>query len=72
MPIISTSISIEHAQIDGRRYVTEAHTDHLGVDHRITYLSEVGTDYASVAAARVSQIEIALAEQEINEILSNG
>jgi hypothetical protein len=39
MSIVST---VGHAQIDGRHYVEELHTDHLGVVHRVEYLAAVG------------------------------
>lgn len=65
MPIVSSLIHEDHAQHDRRRSVTEHHTDHLGVLHRVSYLAEVGTDAQAVMAARVSSIENGLAQAEV-------
>jgi len=58
-------------QADGRRYVRETHTDHLGALHLISYLAAVGADYSSIMAARVAQIEAGLADLEYANNLSN-
>ena len=69
MSIISSTFSVGHAQVDGRKYVAEQHTDHLGGVHTAEYLASVGTDYAAVAAARAVQIEAQLAEAEAAALL---
>lgn len=69
MSIVSSTFSIGHAQIDGRKHVTEQHTDHMGGVHTAEYLASVGTDYVAVAAARAPQIEAQLAEAEAAALL---
>ena len=70
MTIVSSTHAVSHAQIDGRRYVSERHTDHTGVVHTAEYLAAVGTDYASVMLARVAGIEQSLAEAEAAALLA--
>lgn len=69
MTITSSTYTVGHAQIDGREYVQEEHTDNMGVVHTAEYLAAVGTDYAAVAAARASQIAQQLAEAEAQALL---
>ena len=69
--IVSSIHTVGHAQVDGRHYVTEAHTDHLGVVHRVEYLAAVGTDYAAVRDARAVQIADRLAEDEAAMLLAD-
>lgn len=67
--IASSAHALGHAQADGRRYVVETHTDHLGVAHRVEYLAAVGTDTAAVMTARATQLEARLAEAEADVLL---
>lgn len=69
MSIVSSTHTVGHAQIDGRRQVIETHVDHLGVAHVASYLASVGTDYAAVMSARATQIEADLAEAEAAALL---
>jgi hypothetical protein len=64
MPIVSSVFAVGSAQADGRAYVTETHTDHLGAVYTTIYLANAGTDYAVVMAARVPVIELGLADAE--------
>ncbi len=65
MPIVSSIYEVGHAQADGRRYVTELHTDSTGAVHRIEYgPMPDGTDYQTIMEARAAQISESLAEQE--------
>ena len=70
MTIISSTFAAGHAQIDGRRYVTNTHTDHLGVQHKREYLASVGADHAVIAAAQGPQVEAELAEAEAAALLA--
>lgn len=72
MSIVTSSHTVGHAQVDGRRYVTEIHTDHIGEAHRIEYLAPVGANYESVMSARAIRIEDELAQAEANALLDNG
>lgn len=66
MPIVSSTVTVEHAQIDGRRWAREVHTDHLGAQHIFDYLSEVGADVNAILAARAADLPAQLAAQEIS------
>lgn len=68
MPIASSELTTEGVQADGRRWVEEIHTDHLGLRHVYRWLAAVGVDAAAVMASRVASI---LAGLEVNEIESN-
>ncbi len=70
MSIVSSTYVEDHAQADGRHYVTETHTDHLGNKYVVEYLAAVGTNYATVMTARAAQIEADLAEQEAAALLA--
>ena len=63
MPIISSRIAEDSRQIDGRRWVREQHTDHVGVVHEVVYMAEAGqvVDLAASAA----RLETQLTEAEI-------
>ena len=72
MPIVSSTHTVGHAQIDGRRQVIETHVDDLGVAHVASYLASVGTDYAAVRDARVATINASLAESEAQALIEAG
>lgn len=67
MAIVSSTFTLGHVQIDGRRWVYESHTDGKGVVHPYNYLAEIGTDYRAVMLARVPQLETQFAEAVIQE-----
>lgn len=71
MSIVSSTHTVGHAQADGRAYVLEQHTDHLGAVHRVEYLAAPGTDYVALRATRVASIEAALAETEVARMLES-
>lgn len=71
MPILSSSALAEHAQVDGRFFVTERHTDHTGAVHTFAYLAAVGADTSAVMSARVPVIEAQLADAEFADCLAN-
>ena len=64
MTIVSSAVIDDRAQIDGRRYITEAHTDHLGVVHSRLYLAPA--DYVPDLAATAALIEASLAAAELD------
>ena len=69
MPIVSSTYEVGHAQRDGKRYVTEYHTDSTGFVHRIEYGPMAdGTDYQSIMQARAAQIAEQLAQQEADSL----
>ena len=70
MPIVSSRIAEDSRQIDGRRWVREQHTDHMGVVHEIVYMAELGqgVDLAASAdriGAQLVEAEIVANETEI-------
>ena len=70
MAIINSTFTPDaHLQKDGRRYVTERHVDHLGVEHLFVYKAAANADYAAIMAARVPRIEEAIAESEFLEAI---
>ena len=61
-----------HAQIDGRRYVREAHVDVTGKEHTSTYLAPAdwtATEYTARMNERAARIDAALAEAEAAALL---
>lgn len=67
MSIVSSSYTVGHAQRDGRRYVTERHTDDDGGVYEVEYLAPDGTDYQAVMQARATAITEQLAAQLAEE-----
>lgn len=65
MPIVASRIVLDARQRDGRRRIEEAHIDHLGVVHPVSYLGEAGVDAAAALTARAGQIASSLTEGEI-------
>lgn len=72
MPVVSSTHSVGPAQADGRRYVTEQHTDDLGAVLVFEYLSAVEADYVAIRTARVAQINEQLAEAEAQALIDSG
>ena len=71
MSIVSSSFVEMPEEVDGRKYVTETHTDHLGNKYTFTYLADVGVDRTAVMQARASALETNLADMEA-EAFFNG
>lgn len=67
--IVSSTFVVGPAQKDGRVWVSESHTDHLGVVHLFQWLASHGADHAAVCAARAPRISQALAESEFLEAI---
>ncbi len=68
----SSTFSLAPVEIDGRRYVTELHTDITGTVHRREYLAPIGADYNAIMLARAAQIDAQLAEAEADALVTNG
>lgn len=64
--IVSSQIVADRAQADGRRYVTERHTDSEGATHDVTYLAESDGDAQATANARQATILAQLNRHEIS------
>lgn len=65
MAIATSAVIADQLQADGRRYVTERHTDHLGAHHDVTYLAESGANAQTPLSARAAQIVENLRHAEI-------
>lgn len=72
MPIVSSTHVVGNLQADGRRYVTESHTDDVGSVHFVEYLAAVNADYVAIRDARVVQINEQLAEAEAQALITGG
>jgi len=66
MPIVQSTVIADAPQVDGRRRLVEAHTDHLGKAHRYGPVW-VSADYDAQTGltAHAAQIEAQLADVEI-------
>lgn len=62
--ITSSVVTIGHAQIDGRKYIREVHSDASGVAATIDYLGAAGLDYQAIADARAAILNGSLADDE--------
>jgi hypothetical protein len=69
MPINSSTFVEGLPQKDGRRTVTERHTDHLGVVHAFSWLTNLTT--AQIQAAVTARATALLAELKAREIDTN-
>jgi hypothetical protein len=70
MPITSSTHTLGTVQVDGRRWVTEDHTDNLERHHFVEYLAAVGADYVAIRTGRAAQINLQLADQELQNIVN--
>ena len=71
MPIVSSTHAVGHAQIDGRRYVEETHTDELGAKFVRTYGPVHELDYVAVRTSYAQQFNDQLAEAEAAALIGN-
>jgi hypothetical protein len=71
----SETVSVS-VQADGRRYVLEYHTDHLGVVHPRTWLAGAADNLAAALAAFATNLVEALRQREIDaniaSVMLNG
>ena len=63
------SITVGHAQTDGRKFVLEVHTDAQGEFARIEYLADPLADFNAIASAREPVLIASLADQEFERML---
>jgi hypothetical protein len=63
--IVSSVIAEDARQVDGRRWIAERHTDHLGLAYEFRYLVAAATNAATLMAARVAIINADLTAREI-------
>jgi hypothetical protein len=74
--IVSSALTQELAQKDGRFWVEERHTDNLGLIWPVRYLAAIGTNVNALLTSRAVQIAADLVAAEIASniaaVLSNG
>jgi hypothetical protein len=66
--IVSSRIIQVSPQGDDRKWITELHVDHVGVQHRVEYLADSDTDIDSALAVRAPQIDQQCREQELQRL----
>jgi hypothetical protein len=71
MTIASSETVSVSVQADGRRYVLEHHTDHLGVVHPRTWLAGAADNLAAALAAYATNFTEALRQREIGENIAS-
>ena len=69
MSIVSSTYELGTQQEDGRKYVTETHTDHLSNTYTRQYLAEINEDYTSKMSFYALFLEEQLAIEEFNKTL---
>lgn len=62
--IVSSVIIEDAAQKDGRRWITERHTDQLGKTYDVVYIAIEGANVNTALAARATQINQQLIDRE--------
>ena len=72
MSIVQSIIVSDSPQKDGRRYIRERHTDHVGVHHECVYLAEAGADANVALANRVAVIVVQLEENEHSQNINRA
>lgn len=76
MSIVSSETVSTSTQRDGRRYVLERHTDHLGAIHERTWLAGAADNLAAALSAYASTLLDILRDREIGAniafVLSEG
>jgi len=60
--VSSTFVVDDHAQADGRRYVTETHVDGNGESITLSYLANIDADYDAILAAHAQGISASQSE----------
>jgi len=72
MSIVSSTYAESPSEIDGRKHITELHTDSVGVVHHHDYLAHSGANYsANMNAYAVALVEV-LAIQEAASLVNGG
>lgn len=66
------TVTIGHAQKDGRKYVEEVHSDGVGEFSRQEYLAVDGADTNAIATARNAALLISFAEQEARDVVDQN
>lgn len=70
MSIVSSNFTVGVAQRDGRKYVTEVHTDNVGIPHIVEYLAMANADFTAIMNARAIIIAAQLINDEIDATLA--
>jgi hypothetical protein len=65
VPIVSSVITEDRRQVDGRRSIIETHVDHVGAAVQVFYIAEAGADVAATMAARIPMLNAQAIEAEV-------
>lgn len=68
MAIISSVIEQQRLQRNGSTFVREAHTDHVGKQHKRAYRAPAGSDINATMLARVPSLEADAKENELRQV----
>jgi hypothetical protein len=74
MPIVTSTVIEDAPQIDGRRWITERHLDHVGAAHLRTYMALASASIdpsATVATLNQSLIDAEI-QRNLADIYANG
>lgn len=72
MGIVSSTYTVGVAQVDGRRYVTERHTDANGTVWPVEYGPVPVIDYQATMTARATKLGVQLADNEAESLWTDG
>mgnify|MGYP001610095696 CR=1 FL=1 len=72
MSITASTVLWDQRQLDGRRYVRERHTDHLGVPHDVDYLAEAGQNVTAGLPASAVRVAVQLAEGDVSRVIGEA
>jgi hypothetical protein len=65
MPIVSSTITSNNVEADGRRRIDELHIDDQGAQIQFTYLAAGNVDVAAILAARAASLPALARDREI-------
>lgn len=65
--ITQSTIVEDAAQRDGRRWITERHTDNAGVQHFVRYIAAAGADVNATMTARAPSVASELENREVTD-----
>lgn len=58
--IVSSTLTVDNPQIDGRRVVIETHTDDSGIQYQLSYMAEIDMDIDARLAQHALDLQMAM------------
>jgi hypothetical protein len=68
---MSFTVTVGHAQKDGRKYVLEVHSDAQGEFTRVEYLAEPDADFNAIALAREPVLLESMAQSDLDQAIAD-